>query len=210
MSKFEKILLVILLGSIMGAVELYGGDLFRTLNVSNKSSFLFAIGIMLMFASKRLIDFKGSVIIMAAIAAIFKTASANFYACQVAAIMINGIVFEGTYFYLKNKLESSMAWRSALAPIIAYVSYAAFAFSAVYLLKEIHWAERGLTGIGEYLSSSALIAAITSIITINLGLYVGEWFKRLLTFNKQSEALPYFRAVSIALVIVIWVAGLTL
>jgi hypothetical protein len=168
MSKFEKILMVILLGSIMGAVELYGGDLFRTLNVSNKSSFLFAIGIMLMFASKRLIDFKGSIIIMAAIAAIFKTASANFYACQVAAIMINGIVFEGTYFYLKNKLESSMVWRSALAPMIAYVSYAVFAFSAVYVLKEIHWAERGFPGIVDYLSSSALIAAIASIITINL------------------------------------------
>jgi hypothetical protein len=208
MSKYEKILIVILFGSIMGAIELFGGDFMGTLDISNKSAYLFALGLMLMIASKLLIDFKGSIIIMVAIAAIYKTASANFYACQVAAVMINGVIFETSYLYLRNKIDSSLIWRSISAPIVAYISYTFFALAAVYILKEAHWAARGFDGIVEYLGSSAAIAGFVSIFTFNIGLFLGHRLRRILASDKPRLSLIYFRAVSIMIVIIIWFTGL--
>ena len=97
MSKYEKILVVLLFGSLWGALELFGRDLFRAIGMPQKSALLFGLGIIILYASKRLVHFPGSVVVMALIAGLFKTASSNFFPCQFAAVMINGIVFDTAY-----------------------------------------------------------------------------------------------------------------
>jgi hypothetical protein len=207
MSKYEKILIVLVLGSLWGALELFGGDLFRSLGVPNKSAYLFGLGLIIVYASKRLGGFSGSVIIMALIAGLFKTASSNFYACQFTAVMINGVIFEALYQVFRNQLDSSALYRCLAAPIIVYLSFAAFAFSAVYVIREANWAASGFAGIIDYLSSDAAIAAVVSIITINLGYYLGNALRPFIIERKIGRPMAYFRIASIMVVGVVWIAG---
>jgi hypothetical protein len=207
MNKYEKILIVLLMGSLWGALELFGGDLFRAIGIPNKSALLFGLGIIILYISKKLVDFPGSVVLMALIAGLFKTASSNFYACQFTAVMINGIIFDFSYRIFKNQLNSSPIYRIIAAPIITYISYAVFAFGVTYVMQESNWAARGITGIGDYLRVDALIASAISIVTINLGYYLGGVIQPIISSKKIGIPVAYFRIVSIAFVAAIWIAG---
>ena len=207
MSKSEKLLVVLLMGSLWGALELFGIDLLRAIHVPSKSAFLFGLGLIIIYASKRLVDFKGSVIIMALVAGVFKTVSSNFFACQFAAVMINGIVFDIAYSYLKGHLDSSPLYRLISAPIITYFCYTIFAFSAVYLIREPHWAADGLAGIGDYLMTSAVVASLISIVTINLGYYLGNSIRPLIVPGRIGLPVTAFRVSALVLVAAIWIAG---
>ncbi len=207
MSKYEKLLIVLLMGSLWGALELFGGDLLRSLGVPNKSAYLFGLGLIILYASKRLGGFAGSVVLMALICGLFKTASSGFYPCQFAAVMINGIVFDASYQLFKNHLDSSATYRSVAAPLIAFISFALFAFAAVYVIREPNWAAREMDGIVDYLTIDGLIAALISIITINLGFYLGGVLRSAFGERKIGVAAPIFRVASLTAVAAIWIAG---
>ncbi len=207
MGKFEKILVILVVGSIWGALELFGRDIMRAMGVPQKSALLFALGIIILYASKKLVDFPGSVAIMALIAGLFKMASSYFFPCQFAAVMINGIVFDIAYMTFKNRLDSSAVFRTVAAPVIVYVSYAAFVLFATYILREPSWAERGWAGVVSYLRSDALSASLITIVTIHLGYYLGRAVQPY--GLPQSSRVPAvaLRVVAVALVAAIWVAG---
>jgi hypothetical protein len=207
MSKFEKVLIILLMGSLWGALELFGADLMRALGIPNKSAVLFGLGLIILFASKRLVDFAGSVAIMALIAGLFKTASSSFYGCQFAAVMINGIVFDGSYRVFKSYLNSSPIYRAISGPVIAYVSYAVFGFFVTYIMQEPNWAANGFKGIIDYLTGSALYAALISLVTINLGYYLGNVLRAFVPPGKIKIPAVYFQAISIVIVAAIWIAG---
>jgi len=207
MRKYEKILIVLLLGSLWGALELFGRDLFRAIGIPQKSALLFGLGIIILYASKRLVDFPGSVVVMALIAGLFKTASSNFFPCQFAAVMINGIVFDITYSAFKGRLDSSPIFRAIAAPAMVYASYATFALVATYVLREGSWASGGWAGIRSYLLSDAVSASLISIVTIHLGYYLGNALQPYALLRKLRMPAVMFRIVSIALVAAIWIAG---
>jgi hypothetical protein len=207
MSKYEKILMILVFGSLWGATELFGRDLFRVMGIPQKSALLFGLGIIILYASKRLLDLPGSVVVMALIAGLFKTASSNFHPCQFAAVMINGIVFDITYTAFKGRLNSDPVNRIIAAPVIVYVSYAAFAVFATYVLREASWASAGWAGIRSYLTSDAVSASLISIVTINLGYYLGNAIQPDTLLRKLQMPAVTFRIVSVVLVAAIWIAG---
>jgi hypothetical protein len=207
MSKYEKILIVLLFGSLWGALELFGRDFFRAIGMPQKSALLFGLGIIILYASKRLVHFPGSVVIMALIAGLFKTASGSFYACQFAAVMINGIVFDIAYSAFKERLNRSMLQRAISAPIIVYVSYAAFAFFATYVLQQEPWASEGWAGIRSFLLADAVSASLISIVTIHLGYYLGNVIQPDALLSQLRMPAAAFRIASVLLVAVIWIAG---
>lgn len=208
MNKLEKTILIILFGSIWGAVELFGGDILRAWGIPNKSALLFGIALIIMYSSKSLVNLTGSTIIMALIAGAFKTASDNFYGCQVAAITIDAVIFELFYFALKTKLDSSFVTRLVAAPLLTYIAYAVFAFFATYVLRQENWYAGGLSGIGEYLISGGLFAAIYSLAAIQIGYYLGA---ALLPFRSKLTnrfAVSSFRFAAAAIALIIWIVGL--
>jgi hypothetical protein len=207
MSKYEKILIVLLFGSLWGALELFGGDLFRAIGVPQKSALLFGLGIIILYASKRLVHFPGSVVMMALIAGLFKVASANFYPCQFAAVMINGIVFDFAYTAFRRRLDSSLIYRVIAAPVIVYTSYAMFAFFAAYVLRQEPWATEGWMKIRSYLLADAVSASLISIVTIHLGYYLGNVIQSDAQLNKLRIPAVAFRIISVVLVAAIWIAG---
>ncbi|OGC95025.1 MAG: hypothetical protein A2W25_16155 [candidate division Zixibacteria bacterium RBG_16_53_22] len=205
--KYEKILVVLLLGSLWGALELFGRDFLRAAGFPQKSAILFGLGIIILYASKRLVDFPGSVVVMALIAGLFKTASSNFFICQFAAVMINGIVFDITYMAFRGRLDSSPIYRAIAAPIIVYVSYALFALAAAFVIRESSWVSEGWAGIRAYLLSDAVSASLISIVTINIGYYLGAAVQPYALLRKLGMPAVMFRIVSVVLVAAIWVAG---
>jgi hypothetical protein len=207
MGKYEKILVVLVLGSLWGALELFGRDIFRAMGVPQKSALLFGLGIIILYASKRLVDFRGSVVVMALIAGLFKTASSNFFPCQFAAVMINGVVFDFTYSTFKGRLDSSPIYRIIAAPVIVYASYAVFALVATYVLQEGSWALKGWEGIRSYLLADAVSASLISMVTINLGFYLGNAIQPYALLRILRMPAVVFRIVSVVLVAAIWVAG---
>lgn len=207
MSKYEKILILLLLGSLWGALELFGRDLFRAIGMPQKSALLFGLGIIILYASKRLVHFPGSVVIMALIAGLFKTASGSFYACQFAAVMINGVVFDAAYTIFNERLNRNLTFRTAIAPAIVYVSYATFAFFAAYLLRQEPWVSEGWTGIRSFLLADAVSASLISIVTIHLGYYFGNAIQPQALLDKLRIPVVAFRIAAVVLVAVIWIAG---
>ena len=207
MTKHEKILVVLLLGSVWGALELFGRDLLRSAGVADKSAVLFGLGIIILYASKRLIDFPGSVIIMALIAGLFKTASSEFYACQFTAVVINGIVFDLAYSFFRTRLNAGLLFRALAAPVITYTSYAAFALLATYVLRVGTWASAGGEEVRAYLGMDALIASLISIVTIHLGYYLGNALQPYALPGKLRTPVAAFRIASVVLVAAIWIAG---
>ena len=184
--KYEKLLLVLIFGAVFGALELFGRDALRAAGIEHKSALLYGIGITILYASKRVTHFPGSVAIMALIASVFKSASGNFYPCQVAAVMINGVVFDITYSTFKGRLDSSLLQRTLAAPVIVYVSYAAFAILAAFVLREGSWGTDGWAGVRSYLLTSAVSASLISMVTINLGYYLGNAIRPLVPRRKLA------------------------
>jgi hypothetical protein len=207
MTKYERILVVLLLGSLWGALELFGRDLFRAMGVPEKSALLFGLGIILIYASKRIVDFPGSVVIMALIAGLFKTASSHFFPCQVAAVVINGIVFDAAYSLFKERLDRSPVFRIVAAPVIVYASYAIFAFFTTYVLREPSWASEGWPAIRSFLLADAVSASLISIVTIHLGYYLGGVVRPYVMLSESRTPAVVFRVASVVIVAAVWIAG---
>jgi hypothetical protein len=183
---YEKLLLVLVFGAVFGMLELFGRDALRAAGVEHKSALLYGIGIIILYASKRVAHFPGSVAIMALIAGVLKTASSHFYPCQVAAVMINAVVFDIFYSTFRGRLDSSLLWRTVAAPVIVYVSYAAFAMLAAFVLREGSWGADGWAGVRSYLLTSAVTASLISIVTIHLGYYLGNALRLLVPMRKLA------------------------
>jgi hypothetical protein len=183
---YEKLLLVLVFGAAFGMLELFGRDALRAAGIEHKSALLYGIGIIILYASKRVVHFAGSVAIMALIAGVIKTASSHFYPCQVAAVMINGVVFDIFYSTFKGRLDSSLVWRTVAAPVVVYVSYAAFAILAAFVLREGSWGADGWAGVRSYLFTSAVTASLYSIVTIHLGYYLGNALRLFVPVRKLA------------------------
>lgn len=207
MGRFEKILVILVVGSLWGALELFGRDIMRAMGVPQKSALLFGLGIIILYASKKLVDFPGSVAIMALIAGLFKMASSFFFPCQFSAVIINGIVFDIAYMTFQKRLDSSPVFRTVAAPVIVYVSYAVFALFATYLLREGSWVVKGWPGVISYLRADAVSASLITIVTIHLGYYLSRAVQPLALPQASRMPAVAFRIVAVALVAAIWVAG---
>jgi len=177
------------------------------MGMPQKSALLFGLGIIILYASKRLVDSPGSVVVMALIAGLFKTASSNFFPCQFAAVIINGIVFDITYSMFNERLDASPIYRAIAAPAIVYVSYTIFALFATYVLREGSWVAAGWAGIRSYLLSDAVSSSLISAVTINLGYYLGNVVQPYTLLRKLRMPAVMFRVVSLVLVTGIWAAG---
>jgi hypothetical protein len=207
MSRYEKILVVLLLGSVWGALELFGRDFLRAIGVQEKSALLFGLGIIVLYVSKRLVCFPGSVVIMALIAGLFKTASSSFFPCQFAAVMINGVVFDIAHSTFRRRLDANPISRAIAAPFIVYVSYALFAIIAAYVLREGAWTSGGWPAIRSFLLSDAVKASLIAVVTINIGYYLGNVIQPYVLLGKLRMPAVTFRIVSVVLVAAIWLSG---
>ncbi|MBD3233978.1 MAG: hypothetical protein GF315_09680 [candidate division Zixibacteria bacterium] len=207
----DKIIIVLLMGSIWGAFEVFGVELLKAIQVPHKSPFLFSFALMVMIASKRLNDFPGSAILIAAVALFYKSFSPDFQVCwatQTTAILTAGIVFEVGYRLFRNRIASGMLWRSLAAIVIGYGAYIALLSFDAVVNPEAFAACGGIAGMYGYLSSSGTYATILSVITINLGFYAGEKTKSMLNDQTYAFVPLATKALGLIVISIAWIAQL--
>ncbi len=209
---YDRILVVLFLGSVWGAFEVFGYRGLTLLAVPHKSPFLFAFAIMTMVAAKRIAPFSGSALIMAVIAGFYKVLTLSLPACgsnAVMALLLDAAAFEVVYAVLKNYFDSGFLKGAALAILITFIAYSAFGVYAIYINPEGTAASRTFNGVLNYLFSSGSLAAILTIFTFNLGLVLGKslWAVFSLPPNHRGAALS--RALATVLMIGLWMMRLT-
>lgn len=196
--------LVLILGSIWGAYELFVRQALASMNVDHKSPYLFAFAIMIMYLSKKMVDFRGSAIVMALIASVYKTFSTDFLACMAAAIVIDGIVFESAWRLAAQKMNQGTLNRTLAALAITFVAYTIFGIYAAYLGPKEFADGAGIRGVITFLTHSGVIAAILAMLTANLGNALGAKLRNRLSANASSWLPAPLRTALLVSVAAFW------
>lgn len=208
MKIWEKILLVLILGSIWGIVEVFGGDLLLTLAGKRSSVILFAFAFFILMAARGILGAPGLLLLVGAVAAFYKTLSVNFYPCMVAGIMADAAAVEFLYLLSGKERLQSRKWRMIAAPATAYGAFTLFALFAVLILREPNWVERGLTGALGYIFLTGSFAAVLSLMLVQPAYVIGMRLKSRVAERSSRLSLRWSYGLAILLVIGIWVSRL--
>lgn len=206
---YDKIMAIIVIGSIWGALEIFGYRLLTLLDAPHKSPYLFAIAIIVMMAAKRIVPFAGSTFIMAVIAAFYKVLSVSMPACgsnAVMALLIDSAAFEIVYWAARQKIEYNLWYRFLAAPIVTLLAYAGFAYYAQYINPEATALSPSFQGIVNYMKNSAIYAAILSLAAIHLGYNFGKALSAALSPTASKALLGFSKILGVVLAAGAWAA----
>jgi hypothetical protein len=187
-----RLVCLVLLGSAWGLSELIGGQ----------TVWLTAVALLLLAVARTLVNRPGSSTAMAAVAVLFKSVNTAPFLCHLAGIALLGLAFD---------LTASLLWRTDRKPylraaltgmISAYLSCFLFGASMIWIIKFKHWAGGGLERLGEYLLSSGSRGALTAVIIVPVGLWLGC----LLTRQAAGHPRAVLRA-AVAVCLALWVLG---
>jgi len=183
--KYEKLLLVLVFGAVFGALELFGRDALRVAGVEHKAAPLYGIGIIILYASKAGGPFPRLGRRHGARREPVQGRLQQFLSLPGRRGDDHAFVFDIAYSTFKSRLDSSALLRTLAAPVIVYVSYAAFAILAAFVLRE----ERGARTDGREFVRTCLPPRRTSLIsmvTIHLGYYLGNAIRPLVALRKPA------------------------
>ena len=206
---YDKIMAILVIGSIWGAMEIFGYRLLTSLNASHKSPYLFAIAILIMIAAKRIAPFVGSTFPMALIAGFYKVLTFSLPACgsnAVMALLLDSAAFEIVYTLTRTQLETSFWRRTLAAPLIAIIAYLSFGVYAQYINPEATALSPSFQGLITYMKTSAVYAAILSLATIHFGFSLGDLAYRSLNATSSRTIVGLSRAIGLVLALGAWAA----
>lgn len=187
-----RLVCLAVLASAWGLNELIGGETFV----------LTAVALLLLAVARALVNRPGTSTAMAAIAVLFKTVNTAPFLCHLVGIALIGIAFD---------LTATLLWRRDRKPYLraaitgvtcSYLSCFLFAASMVWVFEYKFWAGGGLESVGQYMLSSGSRGAVTALVVVPLGLWVG----RLLTRRAVSHPRIILRA-AMATCLALWVIG---
>ena len=178
-----------LLASAWGLTELIGGKT--------------AVALLLLAAGRALMNRPGSSTAMAALAVLFKSVNTAPFLCHLAGIALLGIAFDLTASLLWRDNHRPYLLRAALTGMIsAYLSCFLFGASMIWIFKFNNWAGGGLGRLGEYMLSSGSRGALTGVIIVPAGLWLGHLLARQATGHPRAV----LRA-AVAACLALWVIG---
>lgn len=204
MKIWEKIALILTFGTIWGVAELFGWDILRALDVSNKSTYLFLAAFFILIAAKRVIPFFGSMFLMSLVTIAYKSAGVKFFGCQAVAVAIDALAVDTVYYLLTEKRFESWKWRSIGALLISVPAFAAFGF-----FREFIWAAPGyessvLSGVLVYMLNSALTAVILSIVVIHPAYTLGNSIAKRRESPASRSSLNWAFTAGVAITVILW------
>jgi hypothetical protein len=207
MKLWNKIVLILLLGTVWGVAELFGWDLLRALDVSNKSTYLFLVAFFILIFAKRIVPFFGSLFLISLVTIAYKTLGVRFFGCQAMAVAIDALTVDLAFYLLKEEKLKDWKWRSIAAPIMSIVAFAAFGFYREFIWAAPGYIPTGLSGVWGYMTHSALLAVILSIIVIHPAyVFGGVAAKKLAVGGDEKRMLRWSYAAGATLIVILWVA----
>jgi hypothetical protein len=187
-----RMVCLVLLGSAWGLSELVGGP----------TVWLTAVALFLLAVARAFMNRPGSSTAMAAIAVLFKSVNTAPFLCHLAGIALLGLAFD---------LMASLLWRDDRKPYLraaftgmlsAYLSCLLFGASMIWIFKFKHWAGGGFERLGEYMLSSGSRGALTAVVIVPAGLWLGGQ----LTRQAAGHPRTVLRAAAVTC-LALWVLG---
>jgi hypothetical protein len=164
---------LLLYGSLWGIGEVIAGGMLYRDTVPFASVWLAAWALFVLALARGVLNKPGSSTIIGAFAVIFKAVNTTPFFCHLLAIFFLGLAFDIASSLLM-KHERKISYRSNISGALsAYGGYALFALVITYVVRYEHWALGGLTKVLHYIFVSGSLAALTSVIAVPLGYWIG-------------------------------------
>ncbi len=201
---YDKILLVLLTGTIWGVAELFGWDMLHHFNVEHPSIWLFSVTFFILFAAKIVLRFPGALIPVAVITVLYKTIGVKFFKCQTAAVMIDAAVIDIAYHVIKERRYKNWKVRSVAAPVIAFCAMLFFGLYREFLYAAPGFETSGFEGAFRYVLYSGIPAMIISAMIVHPAWYAGLKLRESTTGIITSAGIRYAYASAALLLVVMW------
>ena len=198
----EYILGVLFFSALWGISEsVFGGVLYSS-GVPCASALLTIIGLIILTFAGVYFEQKGTIILIAALAMLYKFLNTPFFACHLLGILLTGICYDLFFgvFKIKNKAIGAAA--------AVYLSYISFALMITYVFRYDHWVQAPLTKILSHVAISGSIAAFGCAVAVPLSFRLGKRLKAKYAMPFELSLQPVPGSVFV-LAASIWIFGIT-
>jgi hypothetical protein len=165
--------LLFLLGSLWGILEVLGGEAFFRNAVPRASVVLSAWGLLMLAVARAAWNRPGTSTLVGATAALFKLANAAPFYCHLFGILMVGVGFDLAATLWSRRLRP-FSGRTLLTAVTApLLGNAAFGFIITFIIRYKYWAAGGIPKVLNYVFVSGGLTALAGLILVPLGFRLG-------------------------------------
>jgi hypothetical protein len=110
---------------------------------------------------------------MGLVAVLFKSVNTAPFFCHLVGIALLGIAFDLTASVLWQDDRKPYPRAALTGAISAYLSCFLFATTMIWIVEFKHWTGGGLERLGEYMLTSGSRGALTALVVVPVGLWLG-------------------------------------
>ena len=169
--KKEYILGILFFSGLWGISEAVLGDALYSADVPYASIPLTIIGFVVLTFARAYFPQKGTAVLVAACAMLYKFLNEPFFACHLLGILLLGVCYE--VFFSTSILKN----RSIRAAAAAYLGYALFALMITYVFRYDYWVQGGFGKVVSYVGIGGSIAALGCAVFVPLSFGLAEQLK---------------------------------
>jgi len=161
MSLGRKVVLVLLIGSLWGMLEILLWDVWHLKGWSHASVPLAVVAIFCLALGRRVLDKPGTSLAIAAVACLYKFASVAFFVCQMSGVLTLAASFE-VFALLTSRYfgRESVVRPHLMGLLTVYPAFIAFTFLTAFVGLEPNWAAAGWARVLPYLGWPAALATV--------------------------------------------------
>lgn len=200
--KRQYFLGVLFFSALWGISESALGGVLYSAGVPFASAPLTIIGLVILTFAGVYFERRGTIILIAALAMLYKFLNTPFFACHLLGILLTGVCYELFFgvFKTKNKALGAAA--------AVYLSYISFALMITYVFRYEYWVQAGLAKILSHVGISGSIAALGCAAVVPLSFRFGKRLKAkyAMPFEISLQLVP--GSVSV-LTTGLWIFGIT-
>jgi hypothetical protein len=201
--KKEYILGILFFSGLWGISEAVLGDALYRADMPFASVSLTVIGFIILTFACVYFPQKGTAMLIAGFAMLYKFLNEPFFACHLLAIFLMGVCYDLLFNVFKIKKGF---FPSAL---VAYLSYASFALLITYIFRYGSWPQAGYVKVLRHVGISGSMAALGCAVLLPVSFHLAQRLKSDFVAPFRMQLRLVTGGVS-ALTIGLWVFGVTM
>jgi hypothetical protein len=166
--KKEHILGILFFSGLWGISEAVLGDALYRADVPFASVSLTVIGFVILTFACVYFPQKGTAMLIAGFAMLYKFLNEPFFACHLLGIFLMGICYD----LLFNVLRMRKSFLSSA--LVAYLSYASFALLITYVFRYGSWPQAGFAKVLRHISIGGSMAALGCAVLLPLSFHLAQ------------------------------------
>jgi hypothetical protein len=184
--KKEYILGILFFSGLWGISEAVLGNVLYRADVPFASVSLTVIGFIILTFACIYFPQKGTAMLIAGFAMLYKFLNEPFFACHLLGIFLMGV----SYDLLFNVLKMRKSFLSSA--LVAYLSYASFAVLITYIFRYSTWIQGGFMKVLRHIGINGSMAALGCAVLLPLSFHLAQKLKATLPvpFNVQLRLAP--------------------